>query len=468
MDIQIIKELLRKFNTTKECQYLKQIYEQKSFMEILSVNRTEMQHSAFVSWLLEGKDFDCNDQDFPMMHFLDLLLTRAYEEEKDFPTNFSNSDVLERCILARDMTLSKLTICPETFIGSDGRPDIVLTAEYCGAKANKRKLTIVIENKVLSKEGIISGVSQSRKYWEHYFDEYKKERNNHDYIFVYLTPIHPSLLSKDVFDHHRLSDKGLTCDCPHFIHICYQDIVDYIIQPLIDNANTTERIKFILKEYTYSLSIPTWDDKSCNKIVMAMNHKEKQKLEHFWDEFHELVFSTINQVYNSKCHYTPEENKYLNAFWNNNESLLTIAVKSLAADALRNSDWQLQVANAMIDSSEKKLVSTFYYIEKNAELFCQKDAFVALCKSYANVYSELNSADLNSNLHKEKGLPNAVFSDACQGKFNIPCERIGGTIVYIKDDPSNYSQKCENLVKFIKRDSNCMDRIKVFPYIAKY
>lgn len=438
-----IKENLMRFNNDNTCQYLSRIYQLKSMMEILSVTRTEMQHSAFIAWLLEGKDHECSLTASPLVHFLDLVYARALEQKKAFVAQLgaTASSVLERALLTRNIEFQNVTVKKEKAL--DGaRPDIVITADVKTDKQKARPLTIVIENKVLAVEGEV----QTPKHSLYYKGEYEKT-GQHDYIFVYLTPI----TSAELTDYSNLPENR-TCKSPDFIHVCYQDIVDKVIEPLLECDDLPERSRFLLKEYEYSLSYPTVDEENHKRTVMAIRPKERAMLLSFWNEYRDLIFETVNCHYNKKANLDKEVINYLSAFWQSNETLIYAVCNALSYTC---EDWKLQVVNAMIAQYDKQCKSTMYFIDGHSKLYTKSETFTTVLKEYANIYNSLSSAELNARLHNEKGLPNTAYSDTKVDRYTIEHQRPDGSNIFIKDDQGNQANQCDTLINFINKDEAC-------------
>ena len=145
-------------------------------------------------------------------------------------------------MVTEDYEIEKGCCKPEYVIKGVGRLDIYIELKLL-ISGKEQKVKLIIENKVESKENN----DQTNSYYN-YFNSIKKE--DEILIFVYLTPI-------STLDLIELTEAE--CNCKEFIQINYQSIVDYLIEPAL-NQNISNRTKNILNEYLQSLSQPSIDD----------------------------------------------------------------------------------------------------------------------------------------------------------------------------------------------------------------
>ena len=238
-----IREDIIEFKKHPDSQKLENFYYSKSFSEILGVSRREISHSGFIAWLLDNTESH-KLGDFPIKKFLDIVLT--CDKQKDRHSELYNTFVNE------DYKIKKLSVKTEKAIDKGGRLDIYIELTMLIAEIQK-KVKLIIENKVYSKEKD----DQTNKYYD-YFNEKKKE-DGETIIYIYLTPISKHELKKI---------EKPKCDCKEFIQINYQSIVDYLIEPAL-NQNISNETKNILNEYLKSLSQPSieYDDKEKKDII---------------------------------------------------------------------------------------------------------------------------------------------------------------------------------------------------------
>ena len=205
----------------------------KNIFGIISKSRNESTHSRFVAELLSGTFFNGDSRESTLLHFLDIILYRAGKENKVAEVD----EHLRRAILTRSVMFERVeTECElsvrkyqkeyskfttQASAEKDDRLDIYLKFKLQTPIAGRHELEIFIENKV----NALEHDAQTERYFEacgNCGDERPFQ------LFVYLTP-HPL---RDM-DHYEGLNRKMRPECPHYIHICYQDIVDYVIEPLL-------------------------------------------------------------------------------------------------------------------------------------------------------------------------------------------------------------------------------------------
>lgn len=285
--------IMLQFNKDPDFIKLRDRYATKSFLEIMSTDRSETRHSSFLAWLLEGKDFPVKEQDHPIIHLLDILIRRESEQstEKLVPDDIKNM-VLSRNIKSiqiHEVSTEKL-IRDLSTIQSIDRLDIYIHCTIKPKNGESKEIEFIIENKVGSKENGKKKQSEDEGVGiEDYYKKTQTERYyfalnndpNNDFIyaknqnstkiFIYLTPIS----NADLSDFDNLGKDQKSKDV-NFININYQDILDNIIEPLLSSEDISTRIHTLLEEYVLSLSLPALlEDKDKKKqnikgsIIMA-------------------------------------------------------------------------------------------------------------------------------------------------------------------------------------------------------
>ena len=254
------EDLLTMFNrnNSKNAELLDYIGK-KNLFEIIGKTRNEGVHSRFIAELLSGEFFNGQSRESTLFHFLDLLLYRSAIENKTTEIN----EHLKKKILTRSVLIEKVKPVCELYvkdyqkmygvnntnsIESDDRIDIYLRYKLIKPLAGRDTLEIFIENKVNSSEFD----SQTLRY----FEACDNGGHKHPFqLFVFLTP-QPI---RDMENYYGF-DKQYKPTCPHYIHICYQDIMSYIIEPLMNDESLDEDKKVMLKEYVSCLELPAMPD----------------------------------------------------------------------------------------------------------------------------------------------------------------------------------------------------------------
>lgn len=277
IDIQRIRELMTSYH--QSATFIRHYYERPTYMGLLNVGRKELPHSSFISWLFDSSSFGQESPDSPLMHLLDIAVRRANQQnkigdEKAIGTSLSES------IYGRSFSIIRSSCTLEDSIkgqaGEMRRSDIVIRCSIrCLNDGTERKLNICIENKVLTTEH----TSQTRAYSNYYQNE-----TEGDWLFLFLTP----LSSVKLENYHELEKKE-KCVSDNFIQINYQDLLDYVLEPLMLSEDKNSQVYFIIDDYIKTLRYPVMEEKSNRKTIMAMGNQETKLLNDFWEGNHELI-----------------------------------------------------------------------------------------------------------------------------------------------------------------------------------
>ncbi|MBR5469755.1 MAG: PD-(D/E)XK nuclease family protein [Paludibacteraceae bacterium] len=271
---EIIDDIIA-FNNDVDVQRLKAIYYNQTLPEIFAVSRRELTHSSFLAWLFATSS-NHGLGNAPLVQLLELYVLKSREQKKKCIT-----DKVSNAIITRDFHISECTSVTEEAVvtaNARGRADIVLTSEIHFPNLSLNKLKIVIENKVYSDEHS----NQTQTYFDYYESiKGKKEK----VLYIYLT-----------------SPTSITdADCPEFIHITYQDLLEHVFEPLRRRIDISQRTQFILNEYISSLSIPAdvMEDKNVTHIqtsILAIGMEEKELLQAFWDKNKTLIIAALTAI----------------------------------------------------------------------------------------------------------------------------------------------------------------------------
>ena len=284
-----VEDLLTMFNRniSKNAEFLDYIGK-KNLFEMIGKTRNEGVHSRFIAELLSGVFFMGQSRESTLIHFLDLLLYRSAKENKASEINAH----FKKRILTRSLSVENAdSVCElpvkeyqkiynvNNTINTDknDRIDIYIRYELTTPIAGRDTLEIFIENKVNSSEFD----SQTLRYFE--------ECDNGGYkrpfqLFIFLTP-QPL---RDMENYYGLDNKYKPT-CPHYIHICYQDILSYIIEPLMNDESLDDDKKAMLKEYVSCLELPAMPDAESqvpgNELsIMAISSRERSLVETFMED----------------------------------------------------------------------------------------------------------------------------------------------------------------------------------------
>lgn len=269
VDINMVRELITSYH--KSVSQIKRYYERQSYMGLLNVGRKEQAHSSFISWLFDSATFNQSHPNSPIMHLLDIAVKRANQQDK-IGDDKAISASLSDSIYGRLFSISN-TSCNTEEVIDNRRCDIVIR---CKIKDSERDLNICIENKVLSSEH----TSQTKAYVKNCLSK----NENADWLFLFLTPIS----SAELDDYFSLSEKE-RCTSEKFIQINYQDLLDYVLEPLINSVDKNSQAYFILDDYINTLRYPVKEENDKKRTIMAIGEKETKLLNDFWEGNHELI-----------------------------------------------------------------------------------------------------------------------------------------------------------------------------------
>ena len=271
---EIIDDIIA-FNNDVDVQRLKEIYYSQTLPEIFAVSRRELTHSSFLVWLFATSS-NHGLGTAPLVQLLELYVLKSREQKKNWIT-----DKLSNAIITRDFHISEcISVTEEAVVTANarGRADIVLTCEITLPNLSLNKLKIVIENKVYSDEH----GNQTQTYFD-YYESIKEKQEK--VLYIYLTP--PTSIAD--------------ADCPEFIHITYQDLLEHVFEPIRRRIDISKRTQFILNEYISSLSIPAdvIEDKNVTHIqtsILAIGMEEKELLQAFWDKNNRLIIAALTAI----------------------------------------------------------------------------------------------------------------------------------------------------------------------------
>lgn len=278
MSIQSIREQIFSFH--QSAVKLRYFYDIPTYMGLLNIGRSESQHSNFLKWLFGNSAFSQNSADSPIMHLLDIAVRRANMQGKIGSERAMSSELADS-INSRSVTITN-PFCyledafKEKNSGKGRRSDIIIR---CNSNLN-----ICIENKVLSNEHD----DQTEAYANHY------KNFQGEWVFLYLTQ-----LSSVVLDDYDNMDKDDKCKSKDFIQINYQDILNYILEPLLVSIGEGSRDYFILDDYIKTLRYPVMEEKVNKKTIMAMGQEETKLLCDFWEGNKELIKLAVTAMENN-------------------------------------------------------------------------------------------------------------------------------------------------------------------------
>ena len=289
-----IEKLIISHNKDAQNRKMVAFYDRKSTMEKMGIARSETAHSAFLANLLKS-DNGLGLEESTIMWLLHILI-----EREDNATAYSTSPIptdVKAAVLSQTLKYDIEEITTEKVIDDvahsyfaahynnkkcDDRLDIYIKLKVNGLSV--KYLEIVIENKVLqdengqkSKNGFgYNSLTQTQRYYT--ACSYNKSSDTAQ-LFVFLTP-------DEVEEETKAKDK-------HFIQISYQDVLDTIIIPQLDNNMLTINERQELENYVDALNLPTLDIQAKKRIVMAMTEEARTDKQTYLKKNKELIINVI-------------------------------------------------------------------------------------------------------------------------------------------------------------------------------
>ncbi len=289
-----IEKLIISHNKDAQNRKMVAFYDRKSTMEKMGIARSETAHSAFLANLLKS-DNGLGLEESAIMWLLHILI-----EREDNATAYSTSPIptdVKAAVLSQTLKYDIEEITTEKVIDDvahsyfaayynnkkcDDRLDIYIKLKVNGLSV--KYLEIVIENKVLQDENGpksknssgYDSLFQTQRYYT--ACSYNKSSVTAQ-LFVFLTP-------DEVEEETKAKDK-------HFIQISYQDVLDTIIIPQLDNNMLTSNERQELENYVDALNLPTLDIQAKKRIVMAMTEEARTDKQTYLKKNKELIINVI-------------------------------------------------------------------------------------------------------------------------------------------------------------------------------
>lgn len=216
-----LEELLQELEKDDDFIALKHKYEKPNEFTIMGDKRREEWHSSFICWLLDPKQ-NHKLGSAPLMKFIELV------NSKDAGISLDKKFIDEM----------KFTL--EKPISKRKRIDIFGDCD---------QLKLVIENKIKADETVIDGTAQTDDYYEYC----EKHYCNSQRCYILLK-----------------ADLSTKVSNEHFISITYQELYDYVIEPLFMLCQTDtgkEDTRRVLEHYILDISNPF-------SMMLAFTQKE--------------------------------------------------------------------------------------------------------------------------------------------------------------------------------------------------
>lgn len=312
-----------------EYKYFKKMYGKTTMFDILGVERSELQHSNFIAWLLKPKENHKLD-DFALKRLLETALFAYTKYGKDYLNvnnssytacddeiknvvkekflffDSNNDDYLLEKIRTENYKLSDISIKREKHLKtlkSYGRADLFI--EF---KLDENRFLILIENKVTS--------SENDEQTEHYFKYLtnKKIRTEYDYILpIYLCPIDNATLYDVVKNDESSLPKNRL-----FLLFNYQYLLDGVLSKCLYELEDESSASRYINEYITCLcrsSRLTENGSNLDiSIVMASKSEESENANKLWQKYHQDLLEKAYAINNNEISDVTEISIYQTIF----------------------------------------------------------------------------------------------------------------------------------------------------------
>ena len=293
-----IEKLIISHNKDAQNRKMVAFYDRKSTMEKMGIARSETAHSAFLANLLKS-DNGLGLEESAIMWLLHILIERE-DNATAYNSTSSKSPIptdVKAAVLSQTLKYDIEEITTEKVIDDvahsyfavnykgkkcDDRLDIYIKLKVNGLSV--KYLEIVIENKVLQDENgpkskNSSGYDSLFQTQRYYTACSHKKPSDTAQLFVFFT-------TDEVEEETKAKDK-------HFIQISYQDVLDTIIIPQLDNNMLTSNERQELENYVDALNLPTLDIQAKKRIVMAMTEEARTDKQTYLKKNKELIINVI-------------------------------------------------------------------------------------------------------------------------------------------------------------------------------
>lgn len=301
-----MKNRINQLFNSPEWNALRSYYAQSTLFNVLHIERKETIHSAFIAWLLNPLASH-NLGTRPIKALLRYYATKSKSTSVDH-NKFCNQLLTS----AYQLKVVAGPVCEKTTgsLKNDSdkdRMDIWAELHFTFDDQSEITVPLIIENKVYS----VEGDNQTKRYAD------AMDERGPSFIGLFLTPM------------------GEKAQEPRFQAISYQDLLDYVIQPMLSDLTGTAQMW--VEEYIRTLSFTP-----CGNAALAVSAKETElaqklyKLDkdlinaifatQFTKEHAELIIKEENYDQAIGCCTEQEELDLLRDLWNNNEDILKAVI----------------------------------------------------------------------------------------------------------------------------------------------
>ena len=398
---------------TPEYQKLNTYYEQQTVYNMLGVERNENRHSKFIAWLLNPNESH-SLKELPLRRFLSLVAALATDEDKcydqeevrthlitgnyklnvqEIKTEQSIAGLVQNNIEDLDSIIEK-NENGSFKTDSQNRFDIWMLLQISFNNSFDKEVTyhipVVIENKIYSNEGNATNPSKAQTVR---YSEAMGVICNSLGLGVFKNPYYQPLM---VYLTPSGANKPMS---DAFIHIEYQQLLDYVITPASMSAhlqNAATEVQVMIDGYIRNLSCPASNDEK-DYSILAIAQSEDESLEvicnskSFQTAFCALYYNEAKNLLEEEFE-TVDINSLITDFWNSNENLFKVVLYNHC----KNNPDKLKIVSRIIKTNNRD--NTRYWVglgegqwlNTNGKPASKSEASYLIFKAYCMKWGEEN------------------------------------------------------------------------------
>ncbi|MEK4566921.1 PD-(D/E)XK nuclease family protein [Alkalihalobacillus sp. FSL R5-0424] len=277
-----LKRMLYELTMDKDFVALKFLIDRPNVFHVVGATHLETWHSKFLSWLLDPTERHMLGY-YPFQRFL-MIVAESADETIDEITDIAmlNVDQFRNPEVTAEKDINKLNIYEtnDDIEKSEdrGRLDVFFRVDILDEdeKANEQKLILAIEQKVYAKVDM----NQCNKYLRKFEETFKTD----NYLLVSLIPKSQMKESnEETFGDSR------------WIGVDYQQLVDFVLMPCLDNPDLNAYARPIIQQYVDALRMPYKNKRE----KLATIEEERLLVRSIYDRFEDVI-NAITSISNEE------------------------------------------------------------------------------------------------------------------------------------------------------------------------
>ncbi|MGE7688592.1 PD-(D/E)XK nuclease family protein [Lysinibacillus sp. NPDC097214] len=267
-----LKRMLYELTMDKDFVALKFLIDRPNVFHVVGATHLETWHSRFLSWLLNPTERHMLGY-YPFQRFL-MIVAESADENIDDITDIAMLNVNQfrspEVIAEKDINKLDIYEAEEESEKNDekGRLDVFFKVNIVDEKekTNERKLILAVEQKVYARVD----VNQCDKYLRKFEETFKDDK----FLLVGLVPKSQMKESNEA-----------TFGSSRWIGIDYQQLVDIVLMPCLDNPDLNIYAKSIIQQYVDALRMPYKNKRE----KLATIEEERILVRSIYDRFEDVI-----------------------------------------------------------------------------------------------------------------------------------------------------------------------------------